>query len=210
MKYAIIDTEGSGLFDFTKPADAPGQPRLASFGVLFVHTAPDEPANFDERQHFVAPDGWEMNPEASAVNGLTTEWLKANGRPVREVLDLYSKLVADGYVIASWGAQHDTKTMRAELRRSGMPDLFETTRNVCLMRAATPICKLPSKRGGYKWPKLAEACVHFGLEPEPTPHQAIEGARRAALILVKLDALNALPAPEVHKAKPDSPALKRG
>jgi hypothetical protein len=36
MNYLALDTEGSGLFDFTKPADAPGQPRLAAIGMILA------------------------------------------------------------------------------------------------------------------------------------------------------------------------------
>lgn len=31
----------------------------------------------------------------------------------------------------------------------------------CPMLKSTPICKLPGKRGGYKWPKVEEAHAHF-------------------------------------------------
>lgn len=31
----------------------------------------------------------------------------------------------------------------------------------CPMKLSTDICKLPSPRGGYKWPKVEEAHLHF-------------------------------------------------
>lgn len=34
MKYLIIDTETTGLFDFSKPADGEGQPRLAQICMI--------------------------------------------------------------------------------------------------------------------------------------------------------------------------------
>lgn len=208
-KYAVIDTETSHLFDFSKPADAEGQPRLANFAVVFVvpeghpEGAPPVP---DTADMFVAPDGWEVHPDAARVNGLTPEILAERGRPVREVLDLYSRIVAEGWVIATWNAQFDTKVMRGELRRAGMPDLFESTPNVCLMRAATPVCCIPSKKGnGFKFPKLAEACAHFKIAQDDQ-HTALGDARAAASILQALSALGKLPEPEVHYAvnKPTS------
>ena len=202
MKYACMDLENSGLFDYKQPADAPGQPRLAQFGLVLLD---DELNAVGEIDHLIKPDGWEMTKEAQAVNGLTMERLNAEGVPIANVLTVYSSLILEGYAIATFGARFDTKQMRGELRRAGMPDLFEQTPNLCLMLASTPVCKLIGKRG-YKWPKLSEACTHFGIGPEPTPHQAIEGARRAAQILIKLHALKALPEPEVHYAasRPDS------
>lgn len=199
MKYAVIDTEGSGLFDFTKPADAPGQPRLASLAIIGLNELFEETI---QREFLIKPEGWEMTPEATAVNGLTTPFLKEYGSPVRECLDYYSHLILEGYIIASYNAQFDCKTMRGELRRAGMPDLFEQTPNVCLMRASTDVCKVPRKTGkGWKFPKLSEACAFFKIEPEPTPHNAMEGAIRATKILLALQALARLPAPDVHYAK---------
>jgi DNA polymerase III epsilon subunit-like protein len=198
MKYAIIDTESSGLFDFAKPADAEGQPRLATLAIIML----DDDLNvIAEHDFMVKPDGWEMGAEAGAVNGLTTEYLLQHGEPVRDILQRYSTLIEEGFVITAYNCQFDSKIMRGELRRAGMPDLFERTPNICLMRAATPICKVPKKTGaGYKFPKLAEACAFFKIE-QPAAHSALGDAKSALAILLELHKLGALPAPEVHYAK---------
>lgn len=39
--YAVFDTEGTGLFDYKQPADAKGQPRMASLAILYVNEALD-------------------------------------------------------------------------------------------------------------------------------------------------------------------------
>lgn len=198
MKYAVIDTESNGLFDFSKPADAEGQARLASFAVCLLN---EDFAAFRESEVLVKPDGWQMTPEATAVNGFTTEHLLEHGRPIKNVLAAYSDIIALGYVIVSFNAQFDTKVMRGELRRAGMPDLFEKTPNICVMRALTSVCKIPKKTGGgFKFPKLSEACAHFKLE-QPAAHSALGDARSAAQLLRELHKLNLVPAPEVHFAK---------
>ena len=94
---------------------------------------------------------------------------------------------------------------------AGLPDLFEQTPNICVMRAATPVCKVPKKSGsGYKFPKLAEACGHFKIAQQ-AQHTAMDDARVAAQIMRELAALGALPEPEVHFAKekpaPSTPVL---
>ena len=198
MKTAVIDTETSGLFDFKQPADAPGQPRLANLAIIMLDENLEVTAEHD---FLIQPDGWDLTPEAAAVNGLTVERLKAEGIPVRDVLGKYSTLIEAGYVIATYNAQFDTKIMRGELRRAGMPDLFEQTPNVCLMRASTDVCKIPSKNNrGFKFPKLGEACAFFKIE-QSASHTALGDARSAVAILKALHALKALPEPEVHYAK---------
>ena len=199
MKYAVIDTETSGLFDFSKPADAEGQPRLASLAVILLDDTLSEIES--GRQYLVRPEGWTLPAEATTINGLTMERLEAEGRPIGEILDLYADLIARGYVVVAHNAQYEAKVMRGELRRAGRPDLFEATPNICVMRAATDIVKAPKASGkGYKFPKLAEACAHFGIA-QSEQHTAIADARAAAEIFRKLRALNACPDPAVHYAK---------
>jgi DNA polymerase III epsilon subunit-like protein len=204
--YLVLDCETSGLFDFAQPADAPGQPRLASLALVFLD---DTLAAGRIVHHFIRPDGWTMSPEVTAINGLTTEFLMEHGKPIKEVLAEYSGHVLCGAVVVAFNAQFDTKVLRGELRRAGLPDLFEATRNICVMRACAPVCRVPKKTGsGYKFPKLAEACTFFGIT-NTGAHSALGDALAAAEILRHLAKANLLPAPEVHyaKAKPEAAQL---
>lgn len=220
MKFAIIDTETNGLHDFSKPADASGQPRLASIAILLadINWKGLDPSQelaeagvksstelrltcYQEENFLIRPDGWEMKPEATQINGLTTEHLIKNGVPVMDALDYYSRLIRDGFIVTAFNAQFDTKVMRGELRLAGMPDLFEVTPNVCLMRACTNVCRVPKANGkGYKFPKLSEACAFFKIE-QPAAHSALGDARSAFAILQHLHKANLVPAAEIHFAK---------
>lgn len=197
-KYVVIDTETSGLFDFSKPADAEGQPRLAQLAMIFLG---EDLAEENTVELFIKPDGWELPPEASAVNGLTTEFLNEKGIPVAEALTQYAKAIDDGYIVVAFNAQYDTKIMRGEMRRAAVDDRFERAPNICVMRAAINVCKVPkAKGGGYKFPKLLEACVHFGIESMEA-HSAMGDAKSALAIFRELHKLNALPEATVHFAK---------
>ena len=57
MKYAVIDTETSGLFDFSKPAEAEGQPRLASLAIKRRLTGPLRRQECPSSTQFTPPDG---------------------------------------------------------------------------------------------------------------------------------------------------------
>lgn len=197
MKYAIIDTETSGLFDFSKPADAEGQPRLAHLSMILL----DE----EDQEHLVdfvvKPDGWEIGAEAVAVNGLTMEYLNQHGVPVADVLASYAGIIDDGYIIVAFNAQFDLKMMRGEMRRAGIDDRFEVTPNICVMRAATDVVCVPKKTGkGFKFPKLSEACEFFGIT-NGGEHTADGDARAALEIFRKLRELGKLPEPNVYFAK---------
>lgn len=194
--YLVFDTETSGLPDFKAPAEAEHQPRLASihmmmcaadFGVLW------------EGGFFIKRQGWSMSPEATAKNGISDALLDNKGIPVADVLDLYSSCVLFGLAVVAHHAQHDCKVMRGELRRAGMDDLFEKTRNICTMRAMAEQCRIPKKNGrGYKWPKLAEAYAHATGLNLVEAHKAINDARACRGIAMFLHGIGALPEATVH------------
>lgn len=139
MKHLIIDTETSGLFDFKLAADDPSQPRLAHLAMIYA----DEEFNVEAVEDFyVRPDGWKMEPDATAVNGLTDEFLAEHGVGIAEVLQAYSLPVVKGRAVIAFNAQFDCKVMRGEFRRAGLPDLFEQTNNVCVMRPMVKLCGL--------------------------------------------------------------------
>lgn len=196
--FAVIDTETSGLFDFSKPADAEGQPRLAHLGMILVDAELKEESVIDL---LVKPEGWTMPPEAAAINHLPHDLLLEKGLPVGDVLRAYTEVVDAGRVIVAFNAQYDTKIMRGELRRAAIDDRFERTPNICVMRALTDICQIPKANGrGFKFPKLAEAMVHFGIEQHGA-HSAGGDAMSALLLFRKLKEIGKCPEPAVHFAK---------
>lgn len=202
-KFLIFDTETSGLMDFKRPADDPGQPRVASVAMILLDHIDAEPR---ECGFLIKPDGWELSAEAAAVNGLTMAQLEAHGTPIAHALDLYEQAVLAGFVVVAHNAQFDCKMMRAEFRHAGRPDLFEQTRNVCTMRTATDIVRIPAKNGrGFKYPKLREAAEFFGI-PHDDAHTSMGDARATLGILRHLHRLGALPEPKVYYAADGAPS----
>lgn len=198
MPYCVFDTETSGLFDFSKPAHAPEQPRLASLSMIFV--SDDLAAIMGERRFHVLPNGWEMTPDATRVNGLTTEFLLANGHPIGEVLDIYEGAIVGGYTFGAFNAQYDTKVMRGEFRRAGREDHFERTPNVCAMRAAAKVIPRQGRKGGSWMVSLANACEFFGIV-NIAPHEASADAMACLEIMRALRRMGALPEAAIHYAK---------
>jgi DNA polymerase III subunit epsilon len=206
-KMLVIDVETNGLFDFKKPADAEGQPRMASIAMIAVdENGQEEMSPFD---FMIRPDGWEMTPEGTAINGLTTEYLMREGVPIAEALDYYEGFVKARRVICAFNAQNDCKQMRAELRRAGRPDLFEETPNICLMRACHPL-NIPKANGKRGWPKLSDAYLYFTGEQLVTPHGALADAQAAVAVLQGLIRAGALPEPAVHYAANPPGKAKEG
>lgn len=195
--YIFMDTEGSGLFDFKRPADADGQPRLAELALIYA----DDDLNVErEYNQYVLPDGWEMQPEATAINGLTTEFLREHGVPVADLLAVYTLAICAGRAVVAHNAQHDCKTMRAELRRAGMPDLFEETRNICTMRGAMPF-KIKKLNGKGGFPGLLDVAAHFDVPAPDKAHGALGDVRCLFNAFKKMVEAGFDRQPSVHHAK---------
>lgn len=194
--YLVFDTETTGLFDFKLPADDPSQPRLAS--VAFIIADKDGRA-ISTRKSYIKPEGWEMSEGAGAVNGLTTEFLAEVGISVSEILDDYTSLIREGLIAVAFNAQFDCKMMRSELRRAGRNDLFEDTRNICVMRGLAPYRDDGLKiTGGFV--KLSVACEFFGIINE-SAHDALSDAEAARCLLERMIRDGRAPDAQVHYAK---------
>jgi DNA polymerase-3 subunit epsilon len=197
--YIVTDTEGTGLFRYDQPADADGQPRMASITMIFVNEAME----IEKEYHaFIRPDGWKMTEGATKVNGLTDEFLNENGVPIAEALNEYQSAIDNGRIFAAHNSQHDAKQIRAEIRRAGMDDRFESAPQICTMRAMTDVCKIPPRgnRGGYKWPALSEALLFIG-ETELGDHSAKNDAIGALKLLRYLKRNGLLPEAKVYYSK---------
>lgn len=163
MRVLAADTETTGLPNFRLPADDLSQPRMIQIAAKLYDV---------ERQcarslvSLIKPDGWEMDDVLAEKlgNGLIHSRLEAEGRPVAEVLAEYSAMVDEADLFVAYGCAFDLKILRGELRRAGLPDRYGDLPNFCVMRAATPLCKMAPTEAmlasGRKWsktPKLIEA-----------------------------------------------------
>lgn len=192
MSAAVIDTETNALPDFKRSADAVGQPRLAQLSMVLIGLTGEIQG---EQNFYVKPDGWSMSPEVTAINGLTDEFLHEHGATIVEVLEAYSQVIREGRFIIAFNAQFDCKIMRGELRRAGMSDLFEETRNICVMRKANGIIL---KEGGKKgWPSLARCRDVLGLSHDGA-HRGMKDATDALAVYRHLLVQGVDLTPEVH------------
>jgi DNA polymerase III subunit epsilon len=127
--FVVLDTE-------TDSAD-PEQARLAS-----IYRAAVNPAqrSKDVRSALVAI---EMPAEASAVNGLTTEQLMAEGKPPADVLDEYCADIASslalGVPVVAANAPFDLTVLDRDCRRNGVPTITDRLAGTPLGPIVDPI-----------------------------------------------------------------------
>lgn len=171
----FLDTETTGLPLWSEfvggkkvavAADDPRQPRMCQLAmVLLEQNGGGEVRELDSFDGIIRPDGWIVPDDVARLHGLTTEICMARGVPVRDALDRYKAFFDRCDELLAFGTQFDTKILRGELRRADMADRFGEKPEACVMKAATPICRMPATgpmikagRGNtFKTPKLSEA-----------------------------------------------------
>jgi DNA polymerase III subunit epsilon len=188
--HLVIDCETTGLFDYTKPADAPGQPRLCQLGMIWLN---DDLSTIAEAEYSIKPDGWTIDPDATARNGLTLELLEEIGGPIEPALKQYAEAIDRRHIVVGFNASYDIKVLRGEMRRVKMEDRYMQTRTLDVMQGCRDIVDARTKNGKKKPPTLDEACAFFGVEREPMPHRALGGARATLQILRKMREMAKMP-----------------
>jgi DNA polymerase-3 subunit epsilon len=168
---AITDLETTG-FD-------PEFHEIIEIGLVVVH--PDTLAVIDEFECKVKPEKIETADfEALKVNGYDPqEWKDAMS--LYEALGEYQKKVV-GAVFMAHPAVFDRSFLNAAFKKTGLSNPLHF-HSLDLFSMAWPLLKSDPKVSSIS---LRSLCQRFGLEPEVTPHRAINGARIAHQIFLKL------------------------
>lgn len=183
MTALVYDTETTGLpfYGAEHPSDAVYQPRMCSIAMALVE---DDGTEIERFAALIKPVGWPLDDERFVNNmknasekshGMTFEQLEADGQLIDSVREQWNSLYGRATVTCGFNTWFDHKIVRGEWKRLGHPIPFRDKQAVCLMKAATPLCKIERKApgGGFKFPKLAEA-VKILLEKDHTKaHDAV-------------------------------------
>lgn len=165
IHYLFFDTETAGL-----PKDynalthwLKNWPRLVQLSWITT----DEDCNIlSENDYIIYPDGFTIPEDAVRLHGITTEFAKEKGKPIKEVIDKFMEDFNAATTIVGHNIDFDKKIIGAELIRLGQNDIMSSKEALCTMKGSVDYCKIPSSHG-YKWPKLQE--LHkklFGFEFE--------------------------------------------
>lgn len=152
----FFDTETTDLPDFKKQATDPSQPHILQLAAILIdHTG----LVLAEINLLVKPGGWTINPKAEEVHGISFERADKFGLKLGTVIKLFLALADRADVLVAHSFDFDEKMIRRELNHmseTALAEAFRSRKNHCTMKQGTPLCKIPSARGGFKWPKLQE------------------------------------------------------
>jgi DNA polymerase-3 subunit epsilon len=174
MKRLYYDTETTG---FPKAADSPlaEQPHIVQLAAILVDDERGEVASLNV---MIQPDGWEIDPGAQEVHGISGEIATECGVPIAVAMAMFSHLSRRADQCVAHNYAFDIKLITFEFERLAAPIIINEREKFCTMEATTNICKLPGRYPGkWKWPKLTEAHQHFFGEGFDGAHDALVDVR---------------------------------
>lgn len=170
MRALVFDTESTGLIRSTSYSDS-NNPYLASIAALLYDTEANR--IISSLNTTIYPAGWKMPPDAEAVNGLSTDYLRSTGVSAQAVIPLFMDITSKADLLVGHNVEFDIKIMSAALWRHIIAEYCEdfahetiinhwlSIPTFCTMKESKNVVQAPNKKGGFKYPKLTEAYKHF-------------------------------------------------
>ena len=170
-KIAFTDFEMSGL--------DPNKHEIIEFGVVVADADTLEViAEMDKKVRMEHPETG--NPDSLAFAGYREEnW--ASAASIQEGLEEYSK-IAEGALFAAWNTPSDWNFLAQAYKNTGIKNPLDYHTLDIFGIAFEKLRKDPMIN---IW-KLSALCQDLGIEKEPMPHRAINGARKAYEVYKKL------------------------
>jgi DNA polymerase III epsilon subunit-like protein len=177
----VFDTETTGLPLFKEPSGDPRQPHLTDVCCLLYSMEGELIEMFEQ---LIQPKGWEVEAEAAALTGLTTEFLTINGGDEKEAVARFGQMHKKADLRVAHNIGFDDRILRIAIKRyfgDAPADRFKAAPIFCTANASKPIVKCPPTakmqasrfRNQFKTPNMAEALDFF------YPGETIGQAHRA-------------------------------
>ena len=139
----------------------------------------------------IKPKGFQITESAAEKHHLDIEKVTNSGDDLAQVLTKFSESVDRVEYIFSHNLKFNENIVGAEFIRSGIKHNLFKSEKYCLMQEGTYYCKLPGKRGGYKWPSLQEMHTILFRQKFSPSNNARADVIAASRCFIKLMRVNA-------------------
>lgn len=143
----------------------------------------------------------DIHPEITALTGISRDLCDKFGVEPQVAINTFRYLAGRADLHVSHNYDFDNKIASIENGYSGDYAPLDFRKGLCTMLATTDLCKLPSARGGFKWPKLVEAYKHFFNETFDNAHDAMADVRALRRLHEHLVANNLIPLSSLSAGK---------
>lgn len=191
----FFDTETTGFAHKSKPIDHPDQPHVIQLAAILAEEDGAVRSSFSFLIDPGVEKGVRIPSGAAAVHGIDEERLWRHGLSPTLVLAMFAEAYARADLVVGHNVDFDVEMMDIYFARHTEQKALTTPR-FCTMKSSTDICRIPSPRGGYKWPKLAEAYKIMLGKDLVGAHDAMNDVRAAMELYFHLKNGGQVAAPE--------------
>lgn len=194
MRALIYDTETTGLPLWNDPSDDPRQPHIVQLAAMLVDL--DAQKTISSLDLIIAPDGWSIPPEMTAIHGIEDTYARQVGVLEELALSAFMALWLKADVRIAHNESFDARIVRIALKRhmsdapAKLHDDWKAGKAECTQKMSTPILALPPtdkmmKAGfghKYKSANLREAYKFFYQTDFDGAHSAMADAQACAAV----------------------------
>ncbi len=177
--YLIFDTETTGLpKNYQAPLDDfSNWPRAVQIAWSLYDS---EGNHWESYNYIIKPNGFIIPDEVAKIHRVTQERAMNEGIELHEVLEHFISDVQKSEFLVGHNIDFDDKIVGCELMRENMFSPLTNANKICTMKSSVQVCKIPSPRGGYKWPNLTELYKHLFQTGFPEAHDALVDVKACA------------------------------
>ncbi len=168
--YLFFDTETTGLpRNYQAPLDDfLNWPRI----VQLAWSLYDQEGNQWESQNYIIrPVNFVISDEVAKIHRISQERALKEGVELSLALEHFLRDLKTTSDLVAHNIDFDEKIVGSELLREKLGNL-PAVNKICTMKSSVAVTKIPSPRGGYKWPNLTELYRHLFSRDFPEAHDA--------------------------------------
>lgn len=194
MKYLIFDCspvdkpkDYKALF-----TDTNAWPRLIHLSWIVLDK------NFKPKEDFdciIDPEGFNLTKAIQKRIKIDDEDIKKKSSKLDNVLTMFSESVEKVEYLIAHNLKMNESVVAAEYIRLSKDNPMFRKERICLMQESTYYCKIPNRRGSYKWPSLTELhaiCFQQRFSPANNARADVIAAARSFIKLMKIGQLEDL------------------
>ena len=153
--YLFFDTETTGLpKNYQAPLDDfSNWPRIVQLSWSLYD---DEGNHWESQNYIIKPNGFIIPDEVAKIHRITQERALKEGVDLPIALNHFLRDVRSSSCLVAHNIDFDEKIVGSELLRENLDNIIAGAKKICTMKSSVQFCKIPSARGGYKWPNLTE------------------------------------------------------
>jgi DNA polymerase-3 subunit epsilon len=180
----FIDTESTGVPDFSAPAEAAHQPNLVQLAWILADARTGRELRVAST--IVRPVGWTIPADAIAVHGITEEMARKFGRALPFVLADFADVLDDAEMLVAHSIDFDRRIVSTAAHRSPGSG-HSVLQHLRDLRSEKRLrCTLAENRSlslsGQRFPSLLEVHQHYFGSAFESQHDALADVRACARV----------------------------